>query len=214
MPRPSKRERLLDCAEELFASRGVGAVSMRAIQSAAGLSVGSLQYHFKSESELIAAVIERRLEPLMERHEKHLEAVYSKAEPSTAQIIGALIEPLVELLRSEPERGQRYLTLMHRLQLGHQTAPVFLARWPDFAVRTRELLKRALPPMTEATLELRFDLAWETLLGSLARAAALSSEDLDEHVGALVDYLCGALEAPPTSPRVRARRNAVRKREA
>ena len=155
---------------------------MRTIQSAAGLSVGSLRYHFKTEADLVAAVMERRLEPIMEHHQKHLEAVRSKANPSTGEVIGALIRPLVDLLLSEPERGQRYLTLMHRLQLGHYTAPVFLARWPDFAESTQGLLKQSLPHLSDATLELRFDLAWETLLGSLARAAELSPRDLEDHV--------------------------------
>ena len=203
MPRPSNREKLLDCAEELFARHGVGGVSMRTIQSAAGLSVGSLQYHFKTEADLVAAVMERRLEPLMERHEKHLEAVRSRSDPTAGEVIGALIRPLVDLLLSEPERAQRYLTLMHRLQLGHYTAPVFLARWPDFAESTRALLKQSLPHLADATLELRFDLAWETLLGSLARAGELSPQDLEGHVSDLIDYLSGALEAPQTTTRRR-----------
>ena len=199
MPRPSNRERLLDCAEELFASHGVGGVSMRTIQSAAGLSVGSLRYHFKSEAALVAAVMERRLEPIMERHEKQLEVVRSKPAPSTGDVLNALIRPLVELLISEPERGQRYLTLMHRLQLGHYTAPVFLARWPEFAENTRGLFEQSLPHLTNATLELRFGLAWETLLGSLARAGELAPQDLEDHVDELIDYLSGALEAPQTT---------------
>ena len=56
MPRPSNREHLLDCAEELYAAQGVGAVSLRTIQAAAGLSVGSLRYHFKTEADLNAFI--------------------------------------------------------------------------------------------------------------------------------------------------------------
>ena len=203
MPRPSNREHLLDCAEELFAAHGVGGVSLRAIQAAAGLSVGSLRYHFKTEAELVAAVMERRLEPLMARHEMFLEAVASDPDPSTREVLGALIQPLVELLQAEPEQGRRYLTLMHRLHVGHHTAPVLLARWPDFAERTEGLLKKSLPHLTRDVIEFRFDLAWETILGSLARAADLSAPDLENHVGALVDYLSGALEAPETKRRRR-----------
>ena len=143
MPRPSSREKLLDSAEKLFAAHGVGRVSMRAIQSAAGLSVGSLQYHFKTEAELVAAVMERRLSPMIERHEKELEAVASKVDPSSEEVIGALIRPLA----------------------------------------------------------LRFDLAWETMLGSLARASDLSPSELENHVSELIDYLSGALAAPQTSKR-------------
>lgn len=203
MSRPSNREKLLDCAEELLAMHGVGGVSLRAIQAAAGLSVGSLRYHFKTESDLVAAVMERRLEPLMGRHEAYLDAVASNPDPSTGEVLGAFIRPLVELLLSEPERGRRYLILMHRLQLGHHTAPVFTARWPDFAERAQGLLRKSLPHLSDAALEFRSDLAWETILGSLARTAELSTRDLEDHVCALIDYLSGALEAPQTSRRRR-----------
>ena len=125
MPRPSNREHLLDCAEELYAAHGVGGVALRAIQAAAGLSVGSLRYHFKTEAELVAAVMERRIEPLMARHEQLLEAVAANPDPSTGEVLGALIRPLVELLHAEPERGRRYLTLMHRLQVGRPSGPHF-----------------------------------------------------------------------------------------
>ena len=203
MPRPSNREHLLDCAEKLYATHGVGAVSLRTIQAAAGLSVGSLRYHFKTEAVLVAAVMERRVKPLMARHEVLLEAVASNPDPSVEELIGAWVRPLVQLLNAEPERGQRYLTLMHRLQVGHHTGPVFLARWPDFAERFESLFKKALPHLSRAVLEFRVELASETILGSLAGASNLSAPDLDNHVVALIDYLSGALEAPQTTRRRR-----------
>ena len=198
MPRPSNREHLLDCAEELYAAHGVGGVSLRAIQAAAGLSVGSLRYHFKTEADLVAAVMERRLEPLMARHERLLEDVAANPDPSTADVLGALIQPLIELLNAEPEQGRRYLTLMYQLQVGHHTASVFLARWPDFAERFEGLLKKSLPHLPRAVIEFRFGLAWETALRSLARAEDSSAEGLGDSVQALIDYLSGALGAPET----------------
>lgn len=203
MPRPSNRERLLDCAEELFASHGVGGVSLRTIQAAAGLSVGSLRYHFKTESDLVAAVMERRLEPIMARHEKLLEAVAANPDPSTGEVLGALFQPLVELLLEEPERGRRYLTLMHRLQVGRHTEAAFIARWPEFAERTHGLLRKSLPHLRDETLAFRFDLAWDTMLGSLAGVEDLSKPALEYHVGALIDYLSAALEAPQVAKRRR-----------
>ena len=199
MPRPSNREHLLDCAEELYAARGVGGVSLRAIQASAGLSVGSLRYHFKTESDLVAAVMERRIEPLMARHHRLLEAVAANPDPSIREVLGVLIRPLVELLESEPERGRRYLTLMHRFQVGHHTAPVFTARWPDFHERMAGLLMKALPHLPRRVVAFRFDLGWETALGSLARAEYRSTRELESTVDELVDYLAGALEAPQSS---------------
>jgi AcrR family transcriptional regulator len=203
MPRPSNRETLLDCAEELFSTHGVGGVSLRTIQAAAGLSVGSLRYHFKSEAELVAAVMERRVEPLMTRHAELLEALAANPDPRVSEVLEALVRPIVELLLLEPERGRRYLTLMHRLQLGHHTAEVFVSRWPDFAERVEGLLKKTLPHLSDTSIRFRVDLAWETILGSLARAPERKAADLESYVVRLVDYLSGALEAPQTGRRRR-----------
>ncbi len=67
----------------------MAAVSLRAIHAPAGLSVGSLRYHFKTEAELVAAAMERRVEPLMARHEILLEAVASNPDPETSEILRA-----------------------------------------------------------------------------------------------------------------------------
>jgi AcrR family transcriptional regulator len=201
MPRPSRREELLDCAEELFATHGVGGVSLRAIQAAAGLSVGSLRYHFKTEDDLVAAVMERRIEPLMAKHEWLLDAVAANPDPPVSEVLGALIQPLIDLLQAEPERGRRYLTLMHRLQEGRHMGPVLIAKWPDFAERTEGLLKKSLPHLSRGVIELRFGLAWDTILGSLARTANMSGRDLEQYGRELVDYLAGALEASRTASR-------------
>lgn len=203
MPRPSNREKLIDCAEELLSTHGVGGVSLRTIQSAAGLSVGSLRYHFKSKHELVAAVIERRVEPLMTRHSEVIEALAANPDPKVSEVLEAFIRPIVELLLVEPERGRRYLTLMHRLQLGHHTADVFTSRWPNFAERAEGLLKKSLPHLSGTTIEYRVNLAWETILGGLARAPERKAADLENHVVELIDYLSGALEAPQTSRRRR-----------
>ena len=122
MPRPSNREHLLDCAEKLYATHGVGAVSLRTIQAAAGLSVGSLRYHFKTEAVLVAAVMERRVKPLMARHEVLLEAVASNPDPSVEELLGAWVRPLVELLNAEPERGHERLRRAVNTDRLHSTA--------------------------------------------------------------------------------------------
>ena len=49
MARPSARERLLDCAEHLFADHGLEGVSLRAINAEAGLSPAALHYHFGTQ---------------------------------------------------------------------------------------------------------------------------------------------------------------------
>jgi AcrR family transcriptional regulator len=203
MPRPSKREHLLDCAEDLYAEHGVGAVSLRAIQAAAGLSAGSLRYHFKTEDDLVSAVIERRIAPLMARHEVLLEGVGSNPTPSIREVLGAMVGPVVELLHIEPEQGRHFVTLLHRLRGARQATPLILEQWPDIAEHAGNLIQKSLPHLPRDVIEFRFDLAWDTILSSLAGAADLPAPDLERHVVKLIDYLSGALEAPQTARRPR-----------
>lgn len=61
---PSSRDRLLDVALELFASRGYAATSTAEIQKASGMSPGSgaLYRHFRSKNEVLRAALRRGLD--------------------------------------------------------------------------------------------------------------------------------------------------------
>lgn len=66
-PRPSRlseigeesRKRILDAAEALFTERGVSDTSFAGIEREAGISRGSIPWHFKNKSGLLAAIVER-----------------------------------------------------------------------------------------------------------------------------------------------------------
>lgn len=53
------RRRLLDAAQELFATRGVEGTSFVQIEALAGISRGSILWHFKSKEGLLVAVLDR-----------------------------------------------------------------------------------------------------------------------------------------------------------
>jgi AcrR family transcriptional regulator len=61
---PSSRDRILDVALELFASRGYAATSTAQIQKASGMSPGSgaLYRHFRSKNDVLRAALRRGLE--------------------------------------------------------------------------------------------------------------------------------------------------------
>jgi AcrR family transcriptional regulator len=52
-------KRILDTAEELFARRGIDAVTTTEIAAGAGVAVGALYHHFASKDAIYAAVVER-----------------------------------------------------------------------------------------------------------------------------------------------------------
>ena len=60
VPGGETRERLLATGEQLFATRGIDAVSVRDITEAAEANTASINYHFGSKLGLIEAIVERR----------------------------------------------------------------------------------------------------------------------------------------------------------
>lgn len=202
MARSSARERLLDCAEALFAEHGLEGVSLRAINAAAGLSAAALHYHFGSQQALLEAILERRMPALMERRRELLDELEGRPNPISARdVLGALMRPLTELLSDGGEPGLRYLRLLHRLQSDGDIDPGFVvARWPGGVDRLVPLLRRALPGLPVPLLELRLSLAIDTILASLAKQSVRSGETPEAHASAVLDFLTGAMEAQTRVP--------------
>lgn len=58
------RQKLLDCAEQLFHAQGVSHTSLHQIAAAAGMTRGAVYWHFKNKSELFGAMMDRAKLPL------------------------------------------------------------------------------------------------------------------------------------------------------
>lgn len=58
------RESLIDAAEQVFISKGIGAASLEEIAQLAGVTRGALYWHFENKSALLMAVHERAKAPL------------------------------------------------------------------------------------------------------------------------------------------------------
>jgi len=200
MGRPSAREKLLDCAERLFAEHGLEGVSLRAINAEAGLSPAALHYHFGTQKALVQALLERQMPALMERRRRLLDALGDRPEPPTARdVLDALMRPQVELLAEGGDRGLHYMRLIHRLQAdGDLDSRFVMERWPGGVDRLLPLLQQANPSLPLPVIQLRLGLAIDIMLRSLAHGPALEGGGLAAHVSALLDFLTGALEAPIT----------------
>jgi AcrR family transcriptional regulator len=202
MPRPSAREKILDCAERLYAEHGTAGVSLRSINAEADLSPAALHYHFGSQKRLVESLLERQMPALMERRRQLMDILDQTNEPPTTRaVLSALIQPQVELLEDGGEPGLRYLRLIHRLHADGDLDPQFVTkRWPGGVDRLAPLLQKANPSLPESVIEFRLALAIDVMLRSLARGPARTSNDLDASISALLDFLTGAFEAPITNP--------------
>lgn len=61
------RDRLLDMAVTLFARDGVGPTTLAAIAREVGVTAPMVHYHFKTRDQLLDAVVEERLRPLIDQ---------------------------------------------------------------------------------------------------------------------------------------------------
>ena len=72
--KPNLREAILCAAEELFATNGFNAVSIRDIARAAGANPGSVTYHFKTKDGLLLEIYRRHCGPMNHRRAELLAA--------------------------------------------------------------------------------------------------------------------------------------------
>ncbi|GAB1257466.1 TetR/AcrR family transcriptional regulator [Aurantivibrio plasticivorans] len=111
----SKRDRILDVAEELFALHGFDGVTMRDIANGAQVDVALASYHFGKKRDVFDAVFMRRADLLNNSRRKVLYASKEKAgnKPQTIeQIIEAFLLPL-KLAQETGDPGWRhYLALL------------------------------------------------------------------------------------------------------
>jgi AcrR family transcriptional regulator len=72
--KPNLREAILCAAEELFATNGFNAISIRDIARAAGANPGSVTYHFKTKDGLLLEIYHRHCGPMNLRRSELLAA--------------------------------------------------------------------------------------------------------------------------------------------
>jgi TetR/AcrR family transcriptional regulator, regulator of cefoperazone and chloramphenicol sensitivity len=94
------RRHLLEAAEQLFATRGLGVPNREIIAAAGQHNQSAITYHFASRAGLIDAVCERHETPIA-RHRQHLIARLPGPEGrTTRQLVEAYIHPLAaEMMR-------------------------------------------------------------------------------------------------------------------
>jgi AcrR family transcriptional regulator len=96
-PDRDTRVLLLDAATKLFAEHGVAATSFSTIARRAGLTPAMVHYHFHDREQLIDAVVDERLVPL-------ISYVWDPVQPgdAPADILRGVVHRLLEQIRQEP----------------------------------------------------------------------------------------------------------------
>lgn len=135
------RSRILAAAEELFAERGIEAVSVRSILVAAGVNVALAHYHFGSREGLIEELLRTRIAPLVQELLRDLEAVDARgADATLEEVLRAYFAPAARWLVEQPRFGRIFAQL--------QTSPS-----PEIRAMGRDALRQVLTRLFEAVLK-------------------------------------------------------------
>jgi AcrR family transcriptional regulator len=102
---------LLAAAEQLFAERGIEAVSLRDVCAAAGQrNHSAAQYHFGDRQGLVAAVFERRMSIVGERRHALLDQVEADGQAGDIDaVVRAIVVPLTEVVAESKAWYGRFL---------------------------------------------------------------------------------------------------------
>ena len=184
----STPDRILDAAEALVAERGVDAVSLRAVNTAAGANVASAHYHFGSKDAVLEAVLRRRMRVLAARRDELVATLARDPEPSPRDTVAALVTPLVEFAEHDAA-GLVYIRFLAALSRSAASRALIGDAFSVQYSRFVEQLERALPEIPVEVLTFRLGLAGRSIIECLAESGTGRAD-------ALVDYVTGALAAP------------------
>ena len=126
-PRPSNREQrqtqILDAAMEVFARLGFNKARMDDIAAEAGLSKGSLYWHFESKQDIIAAVLMRMFQGYF-GDLKRIVAADGPADERLHQYIGQTAASVGEMRRWQPLMAEFYAVATR-----HESTRLFLEKF-------------------------------------------------------------------------------------
>jgi AcrR family transcriptional regulator len=117
------RERILDAAESLFATRGYEGASLREIAGTVGIQQPGLYNHFANKEALYAAVLDRALEPMADAMSREVDRTDAREDRAT------LASEMTDLLLEHPTMA----ALFHRALQGDSESMEhrLIKRWLD-----------------------------------------------------------------------------------
>ncbi|MCJ1708855.1 TetR/AcrR family transcriptional regulator [Microbacterium sp. VKM Ac-2923] len=144
-----KRKRIMDAARSLFAERGMGHVTTQEVSDRADVAIGTLFRYAATKAELLIMVQNEKFRAAIDEG-LAASGSLSASDASTEDAVMALLSPVIDCVREQPENGRRYL---HELVFGdpveeHRSAG--LAEAWRFEAAIADLL-RTLPDVDQAT---------------------------------------------------------------
>lgn len=164
------RERLLDAAETMFASRGFAATSVRHVTKEAGCNLAAVNYHFGSKLGLYQEVFRRRMDAVREQRLASLRRVAAVEQgPGALEAVlhafaASFIEPLVD-----QSHGRTLTELIGREMLDPHLPPQMFRA--EIAGPVQQSLSQALRTVTPGLSEEAARQCVQSIVGQLVQAA-------------------------------------------
>ena len=195
MPRPEKREAILDAATRVFLKQGYGGASIDAIAAASKVSKPTVYNHFAGKAALFAAVKGRLLEVMM----RSLQSLQLESLPPRQALLTVgrhllsvmlqkrhlqLFRILVGEAGRHPELGRTYYE--SAMRSGQRSLAELLtlhARAGSLRIADPELAARQLLDLLKGDLHLRL------LIGVTDKVDA---REIEQHVGQAVELFMAA----------------------
>lgn len=203
------REALLDAAQDLFGRQGIAATPLAAVAKAAGVTPAMVHYYFSSRDQLLDALVEERIGPLLAR-------VWGPVEASQEleTILAGLVQRLLEGPGSQPwlpplwirevlsEGGELRARVLQRLPAAKFAALAKAVSDGQAAGSVNPDLEPALLVLSVMGLVM-LPLSMASLLSHLPGAAGIGRAAIARHAGALLRS--GIRPPQPSSPRTKKR---------
>jgi AcrR family transcriptional regulator len=200
----STSQRLISAAEELFAQRGVEAVSLREIAREAGArNVVAVQYHFGDRAGLVNAILDRHQVATEADRHRFLDAWEADPSSGLRGLAASLVRPYAVKL-DDPDGGSEFLQIYADLlnRPDSLVEPGSLQDPGNSLFRWRRLVDPLLDPQG-AHLHRRFTVITLTITELGRRARDTSRRDHRLFVSTLIDHVAAIL-ATETSPETKA----------
>lgn len=199
-----RREMLLRTAEELFANKGIDAVSLNEINKAAGQrNTSALHYHFGSKEKLIDAIIYQEFDSIVARMHEEFDKLEAVADFDARAMIKAVATPFIEML--DTPRGINYLRIMVQLLDRNAGMPFFSQPETVEEVRSRafNLSERLFGAIPEPVKFIRLILFSSLMFRSLVMYAQFGINCSKAAMGnraLFIEVLCESLDKVAFGP--------------
>src|SRR5919108_3854076 len=196
--------RLVRAAEDLFAARGIDAVSLREINRTAGAkNASALQYHFGGRDGLLRAVLAKHQADVEARRHAMLDDYEAAGRDDLRALAAALVRPLAAKL-ADDDGGPSYLQIMGDLM--NRPRPVIDQAALDDPASSVFRWRTLVAPLldNDATrLHRRFTAIRFTAVELARRARSAPHTDDRLFVSHLIDLAAGLLAAPLSAETLR-----------